>query len=203
MTWWMWCYGTQRTPWILPLSHTHCYQELISSHTAARQNAHMHLLFASNFLLSPHFSAVFFCFLILELHKMRWWAPILPGSRMTALNSLPQLSLNWKAPKLHLLLLEWHNNYPSTQPANRISPSWRAQPIGYLNIWELICHSQQRPSHFFVSLKWVLLSSQISKDGFIIPTLRSTGTYETRRNIFRHLLTIQTTRQVFFFFISI
>lgn len=45
----------------------------------------------------------------------------------------------------------------------------------------------------------MLLSSQISKDGFIIPTLRSTGTYETHRNIFRHLLTIQTTRQAFFF----
>lgn len=117
---------------------------------------------------------------------------------MTALNSPPQLSLNWKAPKLHLLLLEWHNNYPSTQPANRISPSWRPQPIGYLNIWELICHSQQRPSHFFVSLEWVLLSSQISKDGFIIPTLCSTGTYETHTNIFRHLLPIQTTQQAFF-----
>lgn len=74
-----------------------------------------------------------------------------------------------KAPKLHLLLLEWHNNYPSTQPAKCISPSWLPQPIAHLNFWELICHSQRCPSHFFLFLKWVLLSSQVSEDCFIIP----------------------------------
>lgn len=117
---------------------------------------------------------------------------------MTVLNSRAQLSLNWKAPKLHLLLLEWHNNYPSTQPANRISPCWRPQPIGYLNIWELICHSQQRPSHFFLSLKWVLLSSPVSEDGFIIPALYSIGTDETHTNIFRHLSTEPHSKLFFF-----
>ena len=88
------------------------------------------------------------------------------GSHMAVPSSSP---LNCKAPKLQLLLIEWHNNYPSTQLANRISPSWRPQPIGYLDIWELICHSQRHPSHFFLSLKWVLLSSQVSEEGFIIP----------------------------------
>lgn len=43
------------------------------------------------------------------------WDPI-----CMVLSSFPHLSLNCKAPKLQPLLIEWHNNYPSTQLVNRI-----------------------------------------------------------------------------------
>lgn len=60
-----------------------------------------------------------------------------------------------------------------------MSPSWRPQPISCLDIWALICHSQQRPSHFALSLKWGLLSFQVSEDRFIIPALCSGGARDT------------------------
>ncbi len=132
MTWWMWRYGIQETPWISPLTLTSLASVL------------------------PNFLQVSLCFTTFVFYcTFRDTDSIdehthFAGSHMTALSSSPELLLNCKAQKLPLLLIEWHNNYPSTQPANRISPSWHPQPIAYLDIWELICHSQQRPSYFFI-----------------------------------------------------